>query len=592
MEEDSIYTIVCVIHSRGAPFSVEIARDRSVGHLKNLIKAKVSPMFDQIPAHYLDLYRVDATGSTEKERREAVARADLTDKLRVTRMWYKVYPSIPPKETIHIVAKPPRPPKRKRDDSESDLINEPGAKRGVHTLAEIDGSTAQRNLTVDALYERLNEYHFVLVRGPPGSGKSTLAQLLANHIRIKEPTVDPILINAWPGEDYRWSSRLTEKYDPRRSNTIIVDDSQLSYWDAPFYNGLLKNIGGRDPNRVILFASYGKPNTRVSVKGTNMIVPLRQNVSLRPIDHEDEIVPAGLFLTSNEFTDMVQKKFPAGHFAGEFLDGALHFTAGHAGAVCRLLQAVLAHNSYREVEANNGEYSLEIFHSQFPISELWLDLDKSSRFRRGLPSLNELQSPKIARVLRAVLSNNHVTKEMMESPDDKQALRQCFEMGWLHATVYQWDTMYIFTTSLHQWFVEYYLGNRVLDPNPINDQPLSEFAINVIRLFSHLRLSSPRKVGASDTHRPPATRFQDEFYRCCLKYSNGSLISFPHLENARGRIDYYIPQKKWGIELLGDGDRLETHSSRFTGSGAYAEMDFTDCITLDFQNKPQKTHLG
>jgi len=63
--------------------------------------------------------------------------------------------------------------------------------------------------------------------------------------------------------------------------------------------------------------------------------------------------------------------------------------------------------------------------------------------------------------------------------------------------------------------------------------------------------------------------------------------------NASGRVDFYIPVKKWGVELLRDGDRLENHSSRFTGTGAYAKMEFEDYIILDFRTtSPQKPHPG
>lgn len=58
-------------------------------------------------------------------------------------------------------------------------------------------------------------------------------------------------------------------------------------------------------------------------------------------------------------------------------------------------------------------------------------------------------------------------------------------------------------------------------------------------------------------------------------------------------MDLYIPRKKWGVGLLRDGDRLASHSSRFTGQGAYAKMKFKDYITLDFcQDVPQRAYPG
>lgn len=250
--------------------------------------------------------------------------------------------------------------------------------------------------------------------------------------------------------------------------------------------------------------------------------------------------------------------------------------------------------SYRELKYDDdGKYSLKIFRSSFPIENLWSCLDQCSIFRRGLPMLHELSKPDISRVFRVVFCNNNVTMQMFSSTEDKNALDQCFKRGWLHATTDRYQTRYIFTNPLHQWFIEYYLGTNVVDSIPITDQDLAAFATNVIRQFSHQRLSSPREMGASDERRPMEAQFQDEFYHCCHKYSNGSLISFPGFTNASGRVDFYIPCREWGVELLRDGCGLENHASRFTGQGAYAKMKFDDYIILDFCTKrPQKMHPG
>jgi len=174
---------------------------------------------------------------------------------------------------------------------------------------------------------------------------------------------------------------------------------------------------------------------------------------------------------------------------------------------------------------------------------------------------------------------------MMVSTQEKEALYQCFKNGWLHATTMQDHAAYVFTTPLHQWFVEYYLGTNVLNPT-ITEKDLLFFTIHVMQRFSRVQLSSIRAIGASSRQRPPEAQFQDEFYRCCHMHSNGSLITFSEFGDASGRIDFYIPFKKWGVELLRDGDRLANHSSRFTNPGAYAKMQFEDYIILNFRTAP------
>jgi hypothetical protein len=233
-------------------------------------------------------------------------------------------------------------------------------------------------------------------------------------------------------------------------------------------------------------------------------------------------------------------------------------------------------------------YSLETFHSELPIENLWLGLHRGCIFRRGLPILDELQEPSIIRVFRAVLTNNSVTERMLDSTEDKTALELCFEQGWLHATEVQEELTYIFTTPLHRWFIEYYLGSRIAEFTPTVGQDLPAFTIQVIRNFSRLNLSPGEQIGAPNSQRLPEAQYKDEFYRCCHEHTNGSLISFPESGGARARVELYIPGGKWGVELLCDGGGLENHSSRFVGKDAYAKMEFNDHIILDFRVEPPK----
>jgi hypothetical protein len=222
--------------------------------------------------------------------------------------------------------------------------------------------TTRRESTVRALYERLNRSRFVLVRylrsllqtrsdtpspqvcGTPASGKSTLAQLLADHIRNEEPTVDPIIIDGWLRSDVSWRSRVPG-YNNKGPNTFIVNDAQLTYWDGGLWNNLLKPIITlNSPNRAILFAGYARPIGRVTTEGTPVYVPDRNRVSLHPVDHGDQIAPVGLFYTHTEFADFVERRHPSAHFEQDFLDYVFRVTAGHPGAVTDLLRIVTAND--------------------------------------------------------------------------------------------------------------------------------------------------------------------------------------------------------------------------------------------------------
>jgi hypothetical protein len=123
--------------------------------------------------------------------------------------------------------------------------------------------------------------------------------LLIEHIRNVEPAVDPVVIDSWLESDKSWFKRLPENYNSRGPNIIIIDEGQSTYWDNGFWHSFLKPIiNDATPNRVILFASYGSPRGGFAIGRTIAIIPDKNRVSLQPVDHGDQIPPAGLFFTT------------------------------------------------------------------------------------------------------------------------------------------------------------------------------------------------------------------------------------------------------------------------------------------------------
>jgi len=119
-----------------------------------------------------------------------------------------------------------------------------------------------------------------------------------------------------------------------------------------------------------------------------------------------------------------------------------------------------------------------------------------------------MQKPLYARVFRVALRNNRVTDSLLASQEERDALAQCFKRGWLHATTEPGEVVYIFTTYLHHWFVEYYLEAMAPPSGSITDENLLALATRVIARFSRLQLSSPRRVGPSNLQRPSEAQFQ------------------------------------------------------------------------------------
>ncbi|KAM6503841.1 hypothetical protein JOM56_000784 [Amanita muscaria] len=342
---------------------------------------------------------------------------------------------------------------------------------------------------------------------------------------------------------------------------VQLPSTQLSSEDGQLWGGFFKSMHDYNERRAILFASYSNPTSRISVDGIRMIIPYSHRVTLRHVDHEDDLPPAGLLFTRSEFSDLATKHYPF--------------------------------PSYRDlrVERATGQlYTWNSFLAEVSPRELLRKLENSaSTFGKGLPSNAELQAPATAGIFSAVLRRNVVIDTDFRTDDEKSALQECFHNGWLHT-----DNLgdidlpdgvgYLFPSSLHRWYVEWKLLDG-LPPIQFQANSLLDFVIDVIRLFSPRLLSAERRMGPGCIQRLPEVQYQDELYRCCHTLSKGSVLTFPEFGTAKGRVDLYIPAKCWGIELLRDGNQLARHWGRFSQTGSYrttlplSEHIIVDCRT-------------
>jgi hypothetical protein len=84
-------------------FRIEIERNQLVVDLRELIKRKISPRLDHVPAHFLDLWNVELL----KTRDRAPQTPELTDEdeLDPACTIGEYFPGAPPANTIHIIVK-------------------------------------------------------------------------------------------------------------------------------------------------------------------------------------------------------------------------------------------------------------------------------------------------------------------------------------------------------------------------------------------------------------------------------------------------------------------------------------------------------
>jgi hypothetical protein len=118
--------------------------------------------------------------------------------------------------------------------------------------------------------------------------------------------------------------------------------------------------------------------------------------------------------------------------------------------------------------------------------------------------------------------------------------------------------------------------------------------------FRPRQLSDPPRSLAGNT-LPLEDQYQKEFYRCLLTLLDGHVVTSPEFVvkagTKGGTIDFLVAQKRWGLELLGDRDRLVEHMKRFEEGGQYFSMiesrDMEQYIVLDFTvTRPTKPREG
>ena len=251
---------------------------------------------------------------------------------------------------------------------------------------------------------------------------------------------------------------------------------------------------------------------------------------------------------------------------------------------------------------NSAEYTYEMFITGVSMTDIPEAIYRGTVFGRGLPQDHVLRgSPDITAILNEVIRKESTVcvddylASDPENDDTRQAaLRKIFRSGWLH-TEYRADIkgiLYTFASPLHRRCIDWQLNglpleSRIIEPN------LFEFALAIIQRFSRQSLEK-REIGPKAQSIPEA-QFQDEFYSSSSRHSKGS-VSFPEFGTKNGRIDFFIRSKKWGVELLRDGNRLSQHARRFT-EGEYGEWIkkgwMTDYIIIDFRTRsPRIVHRG
>jgi hypothetical protein len=239
-------------------------------------------------------------------------------------------------------------------------------------------------------------------------------------------------------------------------------------------------------------------------------------------------------------------------------------------------------------------YSLKNFQQNNPsYGYLAEHLTWRSTVSRGVPH----QPAPYTMAMKALLFHGQIDFNDEDIPQDiLSKLKEAHELGFLDLNP---ANQYTFASPLQQQIWSW----RLL-PSPNYQLPYQDvfsFVKDTVARFRPSQLTgSDRPVGASD-YRPREAQYQEEYYRCVHKVTDGNVQISPEYAAAAGtragRIDFLIPSKKWGIELTREGDKLDEHVSSFANKDAYEHWfqtpDMLDHILLDFRNtEPTKSYPG
>jgi hypothetical protein len=244
------------------------------------------------------------------------------------------------------------------------------------------------------------------------------------------------------------------------------------------------------------------------------------------------------------------------------------------------------------------QFTLDDFHAENP-THILVNRLRDGAFGRGLPLEKELSADlNVAALFRTLIQNPFLE----EGQVNQEAVDKCHRNGWIHAVQPNpsSSTYYTFASPLHSTFISWILA-------PTNDMPsypsVVDLCTAVISKFKPSQMHIPeRRVGSSfgTVDALPEAQYQDEFYRSLFKATAGNVRISPEFASARGahvigRIDFFIPTARWGIEIIRDGHDLKQHSSCFEARGAYGAWlksgDMADYILLDCRTKvPHKPH--
>ncbi|KAF7361243.1 hypothetical protein MSAN_01156400 [Mycena sanguinolenta] len=443
------------------------------------------------------------------------------------------------------------------------------------------------------------DQNFFMVKGTAGSGKTILCGQLYNYLVDKGARVSIINCNQWNRSALTSSRRTLNAFvlrgpqidadDRQTRHWVLLDDAQCTFKDPALW------IYFKDAPRNLLFIVFALSIPRwrgLAIDGSQNQIQAHERIELKPAENglqwsHSRHIP-GLYFVAEEYQELLEyhkqhEELPA--LAVDLKGWVFEASAGHIGAITSIFNAIKSAAGRLQLQEMSMSTFLGSYRSP---EEALMDCSRGEAFNRGLPAPTHLQGEgniHLLKIFRDIISANGPLAFPLYD-DIPLGPQQAHDRGWLTWEYEGPDRWYRtsvvvldFPSLLHRSRLSYQLlGCQPLDPQ-VEAMTLLDFVGTVVSFFSAGAMVQPaRQSQSAGCHSLPSISFPEaqwlnEFRRGVSTVTGGRGVWLsPEFGTgkASGRIDFFVMgSKKWGIQLLREGDSLEDHLARFEQGGAY-----------------------
>ncbi|KAG6889228.1 hypothetical protein C0992_005923 [Termitomyces sp. T32_za158] len=436
-----------------------------------------------------------------------------------------------------------------------------------------------RSRSIKEILTALMQDNLVRVRAPPACGKSTVAEQIKERYTVYFDTVHPI-INLAPYmpsraqkeifRDHPILLNLLELRQKKATTLLIIDEAQILNCinpTHPFWRHLKIIIDSQVKNlRILMFGVYGEGPS--PIRSINPV--LSSPISLPTVDF-----PV-LHLDKNEYDTMVNRynSYSNGiKLTKRCCEYLWTFLGGHIGLVKYLLEFLDRSHASHQLRTEQAQMTQEddtkILEFIFKIGFRQLDT------LRSIPTVNFLQARKVPHVIevlhKIIMNGGKLPKDLLTEQHTA-------------AIAFLLDTYCITSDTVHWCIASPYIQFAILRTwrNPVLSLPsFDSFLQQCITSIDYEELGKCESSSASG-------QVYEDPIKCALYAKMPSFLPIGarvdpevgRFYGSTGRVDLWISDAKWAIEILRNHNAIEEHADRFQTT--YSMLPINEYIVLNF----------